>query len=120
MGQQLVFILTISTGLGAVVLRAAVALYNKMAGGSSSPNGVPELEFGKAMGIALVTHVVTIVTAFVVALVTSGEGKNSIIQLISYPISLLVTAVMVSVTLPTRLGRAALVTLCYMLIGVLI
>ena len=45
----------VGTLIGAVCLRAAVALYNKMAGGPSSPSSVPEPTFGKAMWITFAT-----------------------------------------------------------------
>ena len=38
--------------IGAVFLRAAVVLHNKMLGGASSPSSVPEPTFGKAMWIS--------------------------------------------------------------------
>lgn len=47
------FVLLVFTVICAVILRAAVALYNKLAGGASSPSSVPEPAFGKAMGSAL-------------------------------------------------------------------
>ena len=37
--------LAVGTLVGAVLLRAAVALYNRMAGGARSPRGVPEPDF---------------------------------------------------------------------------
>jgi hypothetical protein len=45
----------VGTPIGAVFLRAAVALYNKLAGGPSSPSSVPEPTFGKAMWITFAT-----------------------------------------------------------------
>lgn len=51
----LVIVVGIVTPIGAVFLCAAVALYNKMVGGASSPRSVPEPGFGKAMRIIFVT-----------------------------------------------------------------
>ena len=45
----------VGTLIGAVFLRAAVALYNNLAGGASSPSSVPEPTFGKAMWITFAT-----------------------------------------------------------------
>ncbi len=43
----------ILTLIGAVMLRAACALYNKIAGGSGSSNSVPEPDFGWSLLICI-------------------------------------------------------------------
>lgn len=64
-----------------------------------------------------------------IALVTSAraaaagagkEGVHVVVQLISYPVGLLVMVGMLSAMLPTTFGRAILVTLCYMLVSLLV
>jgi hypothetical protein len=121
--------LMIGTLSAAVFLRAAIALYNKLAGGASSPSSVPEPDFGKAMGISFVTCLVQVVAGFLLDLVTGtgagaaragGKGIDVQAQLISFPMSLVITAAMLSALLPTTLTRALLVTLCEMLIVVLV
>ncbi|MCS6908516.1 MAG: hypothetical protein RML93_11640 [Anaerolineales bacterium] len=64
-GVLLAFLLLID----AILLRAAVALYNKMAGGASSPSSVPEPAIGKAMGIVFVTYLVQVIAGFLIGLV---------------------------------------------------
>lgn len=67
----------LGTLIGAVILRAAIALYNKMAGGPKSPSSVPEPAFGKAMWITFATTLVQLVAGFLVGLVTGAGGGGS-------------------------------------------
>jgi hypothetical protein len=96
------------TLIGGVFLRAAVALYNKLAGGAQSPSSVPEPLLGKAMGITFVTTLVNAVAGFVIGLATGagaaatgvgGRGAGLVAQLISFPMSLLIMAAMLTVVL---------------------
>ena len=66
--------LLIGTLIGAIILRAAVSLFNKMAGGADSEGAVPEPEFGKAMGITFVTTLVNMVAGFMIGLVIGGAA----------------------------------------------
>jgi hypothetical protein len=119
----------LGTLIGAVFLRAAIALYNAMAGGKQSPSSVPEPSFGKAMGITFVTTLVNFGVSLVVNLATgggaaaagpTGTGGDLVGRLAGFVISLLIMATMLSAMLPTTFGRAMLVTLCYMLIVLLV
>jgi hypothetical protein len=119
----------IGTLIGAVILRAACALYNAMAGGKGSPYRVPEPELGKAMGIVLVTALINIAASFVLGLAVGGgaaatgtgvEGPALLLQLVSLPLSLLVMAAMLTAMLPTTFGRGILVALCNLLITILV
>jgi hypothetical protein len=122
--------LAIETLLGAVLLRAAVALYNKMAGGASSPGSVPEPAFGKAMWVIFASTVLQLVVgglfigistgAEPVAAGAGGKGVDVVAQLISFPVGLLIMAAVLSAKLPTTFGRAILVTLCYLLLALLV
>jgi hypothetical protein len=124
----LVIGLAIGTLIGAVFLRAAVALHNKMAGGASSPGCVPEPAFGKAMWIIFATTLAQIVVGALLSLstgagpATAGAGGKGVdvVALISFPVGLLVMAAVLSAKLPTTFGRAVLVTLCYLLVELLV
>jgi len=125
MACALVIGVVIGTLVGAVLLRAGIALYNRFAGGREAPGAVPEPAFGKAMGIMFVTFLVNGVVNFVMGLmlgagaVAAGSrmgGVNIVAQLVSIPVSLLVMATMLMAMLPTTFGRGILVTLCYMLV----
>jgi hypothetical protein len=126
----LVIYVAVGTLLGAVFLRAAVALYNKLAGGASSPNSVPEPALGKAMSITFATSVAQIIVGLLInGLVTGGgaaaagargHGTDGVATLIFFPVSLLIMAEMLSARLPTTFGRAFLVTLCDMLVVLLV
>jgi hypothetical protein len=124
----LVIGVAVGTLIGAVFLRAAVALYNKLAGGASSPGGVPEPALGKAMWITFAASLAQMIAGFFIDAVTgpgptapgAGEkGVGVVGQLISIPVSLLIMAAVLSAKLPTTFGRAILVTLCYLLIVLL-
>jgi hypothetical protein len=121
--------LAIGTLLGAVFLRAAVALHNKMAGGASSPSRVAEPTVRKAMRITFDIWLAQLVLGVVIGCVTgtgptaTGAGKKGgdvVLLLISIPVSLLITSAMLSERLPTTFGRAILVTLCDMLLVLLV
>ncbi len=127
-GGVLAFIfgmLVIGTLIGAIILRAAVSLYNSLAGGVGSPMAVPKLSLVKAIGISFTTVLVNAVAGMIIGLVirdaaaAAGLPKSwtkGTTQLMSLPISVLVMAGMLTALLPTRFGRALLVTLCYFFI----
>jgi hypothetical protein len=125
----LVFAVAVGTLISAVFLRAAVAIYNKLAGGASSPGSVPEPAFGKAMWIIFTTFLAQfVVGALLTAFSTGGEavapgaGEKGVdvVVLVSFPVSLLIMAAVLSAKLPTTFGRALLVTLCFMLFELLV
>jgi len=125
----LVIGVAVGTLIGAVFLRAAVALYNKLAGGASSPSSVPEPAFGKAMWIIFATSLAQLVVA---GLLTGfspvseqwrqvpGEKGVDVVALISIPVGLLVMAAVLSAKLPTTFGRAIIVSLYYVLLELLV
>jgi hypothetical protein len=106
--------------IGAVFLRAAVALYNTMAGGALSPGSVPEPAFGKALGITLVGSLVSGVVNFIGFATGVSKGVDLVVLLIAGPVSLLIMAAMLSALLPTTFGRAILVALCYALVAIVV
>jgi hypothetical protein len=117
------------TLLGAVFLRAAIALYNMQAGGASSPTSVPEPGMGKAIGITFFTSVVQMVVGFLLDLLTSpgarlrralGQKVDLVEELLPFAVALIVMAAMLSASLPTTFGRAIVVILCYTLIVILV
>jgi hypothetical protein len=119
----------VGTLIGAVFLRAAIALYKKLTGGASSPWSVPEPDLGSAMWITFAASLAQMVVgALIGAAVGSGtsspgargQGHDLVAQLISFPVGLLVMAAVLSAKLPTTFGRAILVTLCYVLITLLV
>jgi hypothetical protein len=121
--------LALGTLIGAVLLRAAVALYNKMAGGASSPFGVPEPVFGKAMWISFDICVAQLVVGLFIGVLTGTgatvpradeKGVNVDGLLIPVLIGLFIQVAILSAKLPTTFGRAIVVTLCDMLIVMLV
>ena len=124
-GLTIVFLvigLLIGLAIAAVILRAACALFNKMAGGAGSPGSVPSPGFGKAMLMVLVIGIIQFVTGIVmgvVGVVTPDMGLVTT-NLISAPISFLVSAGMISAMLPTSFGKGLGVALCQFIIMVLI
>jgi hypothetical protein len=121
--------LTIGTLVGAMILRAAVSLYNSLAGGDRSPIAAPEPDFGSAMGITFITSLVQVVVSFGLGLATGIGGAAAgaqvqdiklIAQLISVPVSVLVMATMLTAMLPTTFPRAILIVMCYWAVGLLV
>jgi hypothetical protein len=111
--------------IGAVFLRAACALFNRLTGGKGSPRSVPEPPFGDAVRITFVTTLVRAVVVFLIgylvvlagAAAGSGErGPTLAAQLLSLPIDIFVMASMNAALLPTTFTRGLLVALCWLLV----
>jgi hypothetical protein len=125
---SLVVGLAIGTLIGAVILRAAISLYNALVGGRDSSSSVPEPDFSRACVITFVTTLVQWGVGFVLALVMGAgveagaeqERVNWTQQLIAAPVSLIVMAALLSSMLPTTFGRALLVSICYWVVVILI
>ena len=121
--------LVAGTLFGAVFLRAAIALYNKMAGGASSSKRVPEPAVGSAMKIMFAILFFQMLIGFLIgdalgdgiAAVKVGEKKVDVVTLlISLSVSTYIMSMVLSVLLPTTFRRAFLVTLCYWLVGIIV
>ncbi len=123
-GLTIVFLvigLLIGLAIAAVILRAACALFNKMAGGAGSPGSVPSPGFGKAMLMVLVIGIIQFVTGIVLGVMGVTANMTPIMaNLISTPISFLVSAGMISALLPTSFGKGLGVALCQFIIMILI
>lgn len=119
----LLFAFVLSTLMHAIILRAAISLYNKLAGGDDSPRVVEEPCIGKALGIMFAANLLTFGAGYFldVALTTgAGEPQPLVQVLVTIPLSAVIIAGMLTARLPTTLDRAVLVTLCYLLIVALI
>jgi hypothetical protein len=110
-------ILIVGTLIGAVILRAACSLFNKMAG---QDRAVPEPSFGKALGITVVSMIANMAVGFMVGIVIGGGGAAAganpqhvqiISTLVSLPVGFLVMSGMLTLMLPTSFGRGMLVAL---------
>jgi hypothetical protein len=112
--------------LTALVIRAAVRIFNRFAGSPKIPALVPLPSLTKGMLIALIASVVNVavyVTATFAtgALSTYGQPNPQMsftAWLISSPISLLVLAALLTTLLPTTFSRALLITFCYVALAV--
>jgi hypothetical protein len=120
----LAVVIAIATLLGAVILRGAVALYNKLAGRNSAYR-VPEPSFAEALQIVFVTTLAQLAAAFFIGqftetgLVVAAAHRGGIdagVPLISFVVNQIILIVLLWLMLPTTLGRAIMVTLCYLLI----
>lgn len=109
--------------VSAVLLRAGIALYNRLMGGPQSPKAVPEPSFNKSLLIVLVVGVIN----FLIGL-TTGIGKDlgakaaelnitlteSMMMLGSTAIGIVIMSIALKFMLPTRLGRAVGVSFCHL------
>lgn len=121
--------LLMGTFVGAILLRAAVSLYNRFADSGGSEGAVPEPSFASAVGIAFVTTLVNSSAAFVGGLVIGGvaaayglEGVGVVVfaQLVAIPVGVLIMALILTSELPTTFRRAIRVAACYFLIAIAI
>jgi hypothetical protein len=109
----------------AILLRATVALYNKVAGGAGSSRSVPQPRIGKAMGI---TFVIMVMVTVLVGLLGAGlrliaqeiraaDWEESNVEALSLILlNLVFISLILGAMLPTARGRATLVSLCYMVV----
>jgi hypothetical protein len=108
----------IGTFIGAVILRNAIGLYNVLAG----KDRVPTVSMGHAMLITFATSVINVIVTLLIARAgVAGAGfENRDLAFVNYligvPVSLVIMAGMLSMLLPTTIGRAFLVTLCHTII----
>jgi hypothetical protein len=126
---KMAVVVAVATLIGVVFLRAAIALYNKMAGGATSPRSVPVPEFEKAAAIVFVIAVLQMGVRFLIGRIVVGkamiagmdEKQVGVVALLTnLPVGLLVMALVLTVMLPTTFGRAVLVTLCYMFLVIIV
>jgi hypothetical protein len=122
----LVGLLAIATLLGALLLRAAVALYNRLAGGIS--DGVPTPSFWVAIQIMFAAYLAQLAAGFFIeqiadsgrVVVVGGNKVHTRLQLIPVFVNLIILTIMLWLLLPTTFARAIMVTLCYMLVVALV
>jgi len=124
-GLTIVFFLAgffIALVVGAIILRAGCWLFNKMAGGEGSPGSVPGPGFGKAMLVVLVTGIVQVVASFVLVRIGAirVDMGPAMINLISLPLSFLVSAGMISALLPTSFSKGLGVAVCQYIIMIVV
>jgi hypothetical protein len=127
----LLCVLFIALGIAGLILRMACALYNLMAGGRKSPNGVPEPSMARAMAIMFLTllaqGLVRVLAGFLFAGARGAVighdaqlqdrvfgreavgGQGLLPSLLSFPGGLLVMALLLMLLLPTTFIRALLV-----------
>ena len=118
-------VLLFGTLIGAVILRASCALFNRLAGGSDSPNAVPEPSFGKAMAIVFLAFLVKLATAAVIALAASGghldaPASHSAQQTASVMSSLAAFFALAgasTVILPTSFGKSVVLAITYAVVA---
>lgn len=124
----LLAIVLVTSLIGAVVLRAACALYNKMVGGEESDAAVHRVGFTRGAAIVLISIVVTFVANAIISMIASwglwelyrvhlrNAQDKALLSLLSIPVDLLVTAILVQRMLPTSFLRAAIVSFIYYVI----
>ncbi|MFO0863877.1 MAG: hypothetical protein U0744_04330 [Gemmataceae bacterium] len=125
----MIFGLLIGALIGAVILRAAIAIYQLLSGGSQSPHAVPEPSFGKSMGIMLIVALAQFAANFIIGMAlgagaqaTGGPAPGMGLAAAggSFVISLLLMSLLLTAMLPTTLPRAFLVTLLYLVVCILV
>ena len=120
--------LPIGLAIGAVILRAAISLFNKFAGfGDDHPDKVPEPTMMKAMGIVLITGVANWIVGSVIGAVgasvlqSMSEPWHTLIpSLLALPFSFLVSAGVLTGLLPTTFKRGVGVAACEYLVAILV
>ena len=126
----LIVVVAIGTLIGAVFLRAAIAVYNLQAGGASSPSSVPMPAFRKAMWITFDTSVAHLVAGLLILGLFPGDGAAApgtrgpqvdvAAQLLFVPVSFFIAVGVLCAKVPTTFVRAILITLFDMLLVVLV
>ena len=123
----MLFPAAIGTVFGSVLLLAAIALRNKMAGSVGTPGSVAAPSFAKALGITFATALINAAVGIGVAFAAQATPAVHVLpvpcfgliaQAVALPLSLLIMAAMLTVMLPTSVGRALVITLLYLTIGI--
>lgn len=122
-------LLAVSTLIGVACLRAAIALYNRIAGGATPGAAVPVPTFEKAALANFLTLALQFIGQGIVGqLIHTGTMavgarwkfidvlESVAIRSISFPVSLLALALILTAILPTTFGRAVVVSLFYMMV----
>jgi hypothetical protein len=107
----------------ALMLCAAAYLYNKIAGGPTSPMGIPRMTLGRSLAIVVLTAAVMGFLGLVIGLTAAPLGFEFALylgQLIVIPVSFSIMASLVAAVLPTTFMRGVLVTLCYQLVSAIV
>jgi hypothetical protein len=125
-GMLLIHVVSIpvATPIHALLLRAAVALYNRIAGGSGSWS-VPTPSFWIALQVMFVITLAQLAIVFFIGqLITSGSvGRTRVgeagVELIAFVAGVGILTVLLWLMLPTPFARAIMVTLCFLLITLL-
>ncbi len=132
-GVAIFAVVMIGLFLGAILLQAACALYNKFAGvgelGADSPDPeqvvrpdcVPNLGLGQALGIVFITAALNAIVGFVVGRFVGGPrvmagGTPWTFSPVGYLLTLPFGMLLMSALVPTRFGKGLLVTLLYTLL----
>lgn len=131
LGGILFFVLMflISVAIGAVILRWAIKLCNKMM--SNDPyNEVPLPSVGRAMLLTLVIGIIQVGVSIVAGITTGlmsaaasatgANGLSTVISLASLPVGFFLNSGLLSALLPTTFNKGMVVTLCQYLVILLI
>lgn len=129
----LVIIIPIALLIGAVILRAAISMFNKFAGtGEEGQDLVPEPSMLKAMGILLIAGVANAIIGAILGaigaatgLIQAGEGGakagfDLTLNLVSLPFTFLVSSALLAALLPTTFKRGMGVALCQYIVTILV
>jgi len=111
--------------ISAVILRAAIGLYNRLVGGPESQRAVPAPSFNQAIGIVVLSAILNWIIGAVVAQAAYYAAQSGWI-VNSEPaewvpttlLSFLAMATVIAYRLPTRFPRALGVTLCHTVVWV--
>lgn len=112
-------LLTISSLIGGLILRASISLFNKLAR-NRGKTLIPEPAIPKAIGITLITFIVNAGVGLLIGVLLGGTAQlvgNSpsyprfVAGTVSSVMAILSMVVMLALLLPTSLARALLVTL---------
>lgn len=107
--------------VGAVMLRAACWLYNKMVGGPSSPHAMFEPTFSRALTINLMALLVNVGIGVVLGLAgIASREPRWLMVVISMLVGFLATAETFTTMLPTTFRTAVLLELIEFLIAIVI
>ncbi|MEQ8638032.1 hypothetical protein [Gimesia maris] len=112
--------LPIGALIGAVILRAAVSMFNSLAGGDPVPEPAISKAFGMMILVAISNYAIRFLASLILAGPMGAEVPKYASSLAAFPFTFLICSAIFSSGLPTSFKRAMGVAVCHTVVLLLV